>query len=192
LIGEGDADRLSGGNGNDLLNGGTGADQLDGGAGIDTATYNFAGSGVTASLYAGQGTAGEAAGDTYVGIENLQGSRYADLLVGDLNVNTLWGGLGNDRLNGAAGNDVMVGGAGDDTFVFGAGVTGRDVITDFNTGNTEDRIDLRGNELLFDWLAVLLNTYQVGANVEIRSADGDVIVINNASLSAIDQGDFIF
>ena len=192
LIGEGDADRLSGGNGNDLLNGGTGADQLDGGAGIDTATYNFAGTGVTASLYAGQGTVGEAAGDTYVGIENLQGSRYADLLVGDFNANTLWGGLGNDRLNGAAGNDIMVGGAGDDTFVFGAGVTGRDVITDFNTGNTEDRVDLRGNELLFDWLAVLLNTYQVGANVEIRSADGDVIVINNASLSAIDQGDFIF
>lgn len=192
LFGEGGADTLLGGLGNDVLLGGAGADVLNGGAGVDTASYAFATSGVTASLHISQGTQGEAQGDTYQEIENLQGSSYADLLVGNNGNNTLWGGAGNDRLNASAGNDILVGGAGDDTFVFGAGVTGRDIITDFNTGNTEDRIDLRGNEYLFDWLAVLLNMYQVGANVEIRSADSDVIVINNAQLAALDSGDFIF
>lgn len=192
LIGESGADALYGGNGNDLLNGGAGADRIDGGAGVDTASYYFSKAGVTASLYAGQGTVGEAAGDTYFGIENLQGSSYADLLVGNSSANTIWGRDGNDRINGYLGNDTLVGGSGNDVFVFGAGATGRDVITDFNTSNTEDLIDLRGNVELSSYALVLLGMRQNGSNVEISSIDGDLIVIMNANVSSLDPGDFIF
>ncbi len=94
---------------------------------------------------------GHAAGDVYVGIENLQGSLFNDILGGDNNANTL-GGLagndamdgrggndtlggeaGNDTLVGGAGNDVLVGGAGSDVFVFNAalGATNRDVVLDY-------------------------------------------------------------
>ena len=57
---------------------GLGADVLDGGQGIDTATYYNAATGVTASLDTGLGVinTGEAAGDTYVNIENLTGSNF--------------------------------------------------------------------------------------------------------------------
>lgn len=191
LFGEGGIDTLIGGNGNDVLLGGPGADVLQGGAGVDTASYAFAAAGVIASLHAGQGTQGEAAGDTYAGIENLQGSSHNDTLVGNAGNNSIWGRAGADRINGAAGNDTMTGGAGNDTFVFGAGVTGRDVITDFDQAGN-DVVDLRGNEYLPNYLTVTLSMYQVGSDVEIRSLDGDVIVLNNTSLSSMDSSDFIF
>src|SRR5215475_1391691 len=71
LSGDGNANVLSGGDGNDLLIGGAGADQLIGGAGNDTASYATSGAAVTVSLEAGNGSGGDAEGDTLTGIENL-------------------------------------------------------------------------------------------------------------------------
>ena len=82
LSGDAGNDTLSGGVGNDVLNGGTGADVLDGGDGIDTASYLGAKAGVTVDLGQKTGT-GDAAGDTFISIENLEGSAFADTLVGD-------------------------------------------------------------------------------------------------------------
>ncbi|MBZ6077521.1 calcium-binding protein [Microvirga puerhi] len=110
-------DELNGAGGNDLLIGGTGADKLDGGDGIDTASFQYATSGVSASLATGTGTGGEAAGDTYTNIENLLGSNFADTLVGGAGSNKLDGGAGNDYLDGGDGADVMIGGTGSDTFI---------------------------------------------------------------------------
>ncbi len=64
---------------------------------------------------------GHAAGDIYVGIENLQGSLFNDTLGGDNNANTLGGLAGNDALDGRGGNDTLGGEAGNDTLVGGAG-----------------------------------------------------------------------
>ena len=65
-------DRLEGGDGNDMLIGGAGADALIGGAGIDTASYATAYAGVDARLPASPtNTGGDAMGDTFSGIENL-------------------------------------------------------------------------------------------------------------------------
>jgi Ca2+-binding RTX toxin-like protein len=114
LIGDSNSNTLSGGAGNDTLSGGAGADTLEGGSGVDTASYTGAGSGVIASLTGG-GTGGDAAGDSYAGIENLTGSAYGDTLVGDANNNTLSGGDGNDTLIGGAGADILDGGSGTDT-----------------------------------------------------------------------------
>ena len=124
---------LAGGNGDDVLEGLSGADVLLGGYGTDTASYAHAASGVIASLTAnvavGYGTAnssftagvtpdqsaaaaGDARGDTYLGVENLLGSSFADTLIGDAGDNIIDGGLiggGGDVLEGMAGADQLIG-----------------------------------------------------------------------------------
>ncbi|MEX0317297.1 MAG: spondin domain-containing protein [Ruegeria sp.] len=60
--------------------------------------------------------------DTLIGIENVEGSNDADVLVGDGNANVLNGNDGDDVLSGLGGADVLNGGAGDDTLSGGGGV----------------------------------------------------------------------
>jgi Ca2+-binding RTX toxin-like protein len=116
LVGNGSANYLSGGSGDDTLIGGGGGDTLDGGAGNNSVSYATAVSSVNAYLDSSQGSnAGAAVGDSYISIENLMGSKYDDLLVGDANANLLNGGLGNDTLMGSGGGDILIGGGGTDT-----------------------------------------------------------------------------
>ena len=121
LFGRGGDDVLIGGAGNDKLFGGAGADVLNGGDGRDKAQYNKATAGVTADLGYARVNTGDAAGDTYSGIEDLTGSRYNDALRGDDGDNRLVGGRGDDKFHGRGGNDTLIGGAGDDTFFGGGG-----------------------------------------------------------------------
>ena len=112
LTGDGNANVLDGGNGNDVLIGGAGADTLIGGAGSDTASYTNATLALIASLVNAAGNTGDAAGDSYSGIENLTGGAGNDTLTGDAAANTLDGGNGNDMLIGGAGADTLIGGVG--------------------------------------------------------------------------------
>jgi Ca2+-binding RTX toxin-like protein len=121
LWGRDGVDALFGLKGNDVLEGGKGADMLFGDVGSDTASYAGSTSGVVANLTTGVGTAGDAAGDAYNGMENLTGSAFADQLTGDAAVNVLRGGSGNDLLRGLAGNDKLFGGNDDDLLLGGAG-----------------------------------------------------------------------
>ena len=73
LTGEAGDDMLSGGADNDILIGGAGADYLNGDGGTDTASYATSTTAVTASLRPRAINTGDAAGDIYVGIENLTG-----------------------------------------------------------------------------------------------------------------------
>jgi Ca2+-binding RTX toxin-like protein len=122
-------DKLYGGDGDDLLIGGAGADILDGGDGEDTASYETATSGILLNLATGEAT-GDAQGDTFISIEQYEGSEYDDILIGDGNNNklaglggndTISGGEGNDILDGGDGNDLLRGDAGDDVLIGGAG-----------------------------------------------------------------------
>jgi serralysin len=111
-----------GGAGDDILVGNAVANVLNGGAGVDTASYRGALAGVTASLASQSGTGGvAAAGDRYISIEKLEGSKFADVLSGG-NANDGLSGLdGNDTLVGGNGNDTLDGGKGDDTLDGGNG-----------------------------------------------------------------------
>ncbi|WP_319772085.1 M10 family metallopeptidase [Breoghania sp.] len=121
IYGRNGDDALYGGDGNDILWGGLGADHLDGGAGIDRAQYHLATSAVTADLLAPSNNTGEAAGDTYISIENLTGSGYGDTLGGDNAANAIWGWRGNDLIYGRNGDDAIYGGDGNDILWGGLG-----------------------------------------------------------------------
>ena len=121
LIGRAGDDRLYGYIGNDWLDGGVGADVLDGGVGDDWISYAASSAGVTANLTTNMGSGGEAQGDTYVSIENIEGSAFADVMTGNTANNSLWGNAGNDVLVGREGDDQLLGGDGHDGLRGGAG-----------------------------------------------------------------------
>jgi VCBS repeat-containing protein len=91
-----------------ILTGGLGADLLEGGDGQDAASYVHGAEAVAADLETGTGSAGEAAGDRFAGIEDLIGSAYGDVLAGDAANNVLTGGAGDDVLHGREGTDTVV------------------------------------------------------------------------------------
>ncbi|MBB3018560.1 Ca2+-binding RTX toxin-like protein [Microvirga lupini] len=153
LIGRGGNDHLDGGEGNDTLNGGAGADILEGGAGVDWAVYTDAPAGVRVDLLNRALNTGEAAGDTLISIEALQGSNHADQLAGSDGDNWLSGQGGNDVLQGRGGNDTLEGGAGDDILQGGLGA---------------DRLIGGGG---FDWASYAEATAGVTANLSNRLAN---------------------
>ncbi|MEE1656378.1 calcium-binding protein [Microvirga sp. CF3062] len=100
-------DNLTGNSRDNVLEGVTGADILNGGRGFDFARYKAALTGVTASLADPSVNTGHAAGDTYFSIEGLQGSDFADTLIGNDANNVLVGGRGADTFDGRGGFDFV-------------------------------------------------------------------------------------
>ena len=129
LFGYEDDDELMGNDGDDVLEGGGGSDRLDGGRGTDTASYKSSYIGVRVNLKESTLEGGHAVGDVLTDIENIAGSVYKDVLVGDDGVNRLGGDEGDDELQGGSGNDQLFGNLGNDR-LYG--------------GNGDD--ELRGNE----------------------------------------------
>ncbi|WP_096787764.1 calcium-binding protein [Rhodobacter sp. CZR27] len=139
-------DRLYGGSGNDLLQGDAGNDTLDGSSGLDTlfgglgddvlyASSAFrvdGGAGIdTVSFYAYATldvrldlTTAQDTGDgrkILIGVENVTGGHYGDVITGNAANNRLMGEGGADLLTGQGGTDTLSGGTGADTLVGGAG-----------------------------------------------------------------------
>jgi Ca2+-binding RTX toxin-like protein len=126
--GAGDGDEASGGLGIDVVNGGPGDgdlvsgdygyDVMVGGSGSgDVASFatevpDRFGTGIHASLKTGR--AGGDGRDALRGFEDLKGSPFADVLVGDENLNVIDGGPGDDRLYGGGGGDDALGDQGFD------------------------------------------------------------------------------
>ncbi|MEL7228825.1 MAG: calcium-binding protein, partial [Pseudomonadota bacterium] len=197
LIGGDGDDDLNGGDGKDTLIGGAGADNFDGGDGnADIVSYKDAAEGVTVDLATG-GTAGEAAGDTYVNVEMVYGTQFDDTITGDEANNRLVGFDGNDTLDGADGNDTLIGGLGSDTLTGGTGfdvflMDGQfndDVITDFTAGTgLGDRIWFRGLDLQFSQLSF----DDTAAGLEIQAAQYGTLLLQGITQADLAEDDFIF
>ena len=110
-------DAILGLGGNDWIYGGQGNDTLDGGAGRDEVWYAGAGTyfpgisdtisvGVSVNLLTGTATGG-AGTDTLIGIEDVVGSDFNDLLIGDDGANYLGGAKGNNIYDGGLGDDTI-------------------------------------------------------------------------------------
>jgi Ca2+-binding RTX toxin-like protein len=153
LLGTAERNILAGGAGDDVLVGRGGGDQLDGGEGADTASYADATARVWVTLSSASGWFPDTgASDRLIGIENVVGTAFADMLSGNAGANALNGGAGNDRLTGDLGHDALTGGAGNDVIDFnmvadsGVGAGVRDVIVDFQHGVDEiDLVDIDAN-----------------------------------------------
>ena len=175
LAGDGDAnllfgadgqDQLLGMAGNDTLVGDLGNDTLDGGAGRDLADYRASAAGVTVDLLAGTALDGTGGTDSLTGIEDVQGSAFADTLSGDTAANRLWGGTGNDSLAGGDGDDVLGGAAfntnaGVDTLTGGLGTdrfafTWNSAIPASSLDSTRDALDIvtDGDAAQGDWISL--------------------------------------
>ena len=135
LLGTQGDDEIYGGRGDDLLQGMSGADLLDGGEGTDMVSYADATEGMVIDLARNRASDG----DTFVSIESVTATEFADrvFLTREAGVvfglggndtifgfdgdDELHGGDGLDRLFGRDGDDVLYGGDGFDTLIGGAG-----------------------------------------------------------------------
>jgi Ca2+-binding RTX toxin-like protein len=107
-LGIGGNDRLFGGGGDDFMRAGLGDDYMDGGAGSDRASYFDALGAVHVDLRI-QGTAQNTGHgfDTLVNVENVAGSIFADVLIGNHLANWIWSHGGADDITGNAGDDTF-------------------------------------------------------------------------------------
>jgi Ca2+-binding RTX toxin-like protein len=106
---------------------------MKGGKGFDTVDFFFSRQGVTANL--ASGIAQGYGRDRMSNVEDLDGSRFKDVLIGNASANWIRGfggsdvvttGAGHDRGEGGNGNDRVRGGRGNDRL---AGGPGRDRLT---------------------------------------------------------------
>lgn len=126
LRGDAGANALYGHGGKDVFEGRGGGDLIDGGWARDTVVYGQA---VTIDL----ARPVQANGDRLVSIEDVTGSAFADVLMGDSRANTLQGGDGDDRIEGRGGSDTLIGGGGRDILCYASADGG--VTINLTTGN---------------------------------------------------------
>lgn len=128
-------------------------------AGEDTVDYSKANTSVAVNLAAGKGYFGTAKGDQFKSIENIKGSRYGDILIGDGSDNTFTGNGGKDQFSGKGGDDTFV--VADRKFKSVIGGKGQDVLEiakngpksiDFSKLKSVEVLDLRNiNPEKFDF-----------------------------------------
>ncbi|MTJ48579.1 calcium-binding protein [Dolichospermum sp. UHCC 0259] len=165
LYGDNGSDRLYGDSGNDYLYGGNDTDFLYGGVGIDR-------------LY------GDAGNDYLYGqndTDYLYGGDGNDFLYGGAGNDYLYGDAGHDKLYGGGGNDILYGGLGTDKFVLETGITGRIVIKDFKTSES-DRLVAGSNTTSFNTSNPFRN---VNGNAEYTFAGGATFVIEGIAASSL-------
>ncbi|MFO1039085.1 MAG: calcium-binding protein [Geminicoccaceae bacterium] len=115
-------DSVDGLAGDDRLIGGPGNDTLNGNVGFDVADYAAATAGIYVDLANGYAEDGQGGTDTLTGIEEINGSKFADVIsLSDASGESAYGHKGNDILLGQGGDDTLRPGSGNDTVDGGAG-----------------------------------------------------------------------
>lgn len=118
LTGDGN-DTIESGFDDDVIFPGSGADIVNGGPGQDTVILQgdvSTATGVYVNLTLGYGLRGDAEGDLYFFVENIWGSHFDDVLVGDEFDNEIKAFGGDDTIVPDDGNDILCGGEGSDTY----------------------------------------------------------------------------
>ena len=190
IIGDGFNNYLDGFDGNDILIGGYGDDTLNGNSGNDTADYSTVLATVNVNLTTGKATGD--GNDTLISIENVIGSNFADILVGDSGNNILSGGSGNDSLNGSIGDDTLNGGTGNDTADFSATTSG--IVVNLTTGRGtytgDDKVILLSIENLLGGLGADTLMGDSGDNI-LNGGDGNDILAGASGNDIINGGNGI-
>ena len=108
---------ITGSSWNDIFVSGADAFRFNGGAGFDTVDYSASAAAITVDLSSGSGSGGDAQGDSYVNMERVVGSAFAD------------------TLSSSTSGHMLEGGAGDDIYIVGnQGVT----VTEAASGGTDE------------------------------------------------------
>lgn len=119
IVGGEGSDWISGDFGDDVIFAGEGADNIVGGSGSDTVVFigNIsAQTGVFVDIQSGRGIGSDAEGDIYIGVENLMGTEFDDILIGNDEDNDIYGFGGNDIIFPNGGKDILNGGDGNDIY----------------------------------------------------------------------------
>ncbi|MBV1952689.1 MAG: M10 family metallopeptidase C-terminal domain-containing protein, partial [Cycloclasticus sp.] len=166
LHGDSGDDILNGGAGNDTLYGGSGDDVIDGGEGDDDhAFYGYN----TSAIHVNLSLTGANVDDVYNGViannnetlinvENVTGTVFDDVIIGNEFANDL---------HGLQGDDKLTGGAGSDKFFIGSGL---DVITDFKSYENEIiSVEYRGVKSINDIEIVYTDTDVTLAEIYVKS-----------------------
>ena len=165
-------DTVSAGGGNDKVVMGEGFSKADGGAGTDLLSYGSMQHAVTVDMSLGQTSYNGVVHDTFTNFENLDGSIYNDVIIGN---------SGNNIINGGAGDDTLTGGLGKDTFFF-SGDFGHDKVTDFTVGQDKVRFALT---TLHNFADVMSHAEQTANGVLIH-VDGVVVTAADGTTSIVD------
>lgn len=201
-------DELIGDSGNNQLRGFDGSDRLIGNGGLDMVSYRSdiddgndisdgAGNlidGVFVDLFSGLAIDGWGNFDTLVDIEQVQGSAFDDVLIGDSGNNLLWGRAGDDILDGLGGafdevayfDDIDDGNDIDD----GSGTLINGVLVNLETGTATD--GWGGTDTLLNVERVFGSQFDdhiTGDNANNNSLDGEQ---GNDTLSGLDGDDALW
>lgn len=180
-----------------------GDDFIAAGGGVDELDFAFTGGTEGAQVNLATGTANDTFGntDTFTGIENLRGSRFADTLTGDDNDNLFrLSEGGNDSFTGAGGIDTIIfdnenlGGAGlpFTTFNFGSGGFFAGVSVNLSAGTASDNIGFTHTlDSIENVTGSLRGDTLVGDDQDnvLIGRDGEDTLTGNAGNDVIDGGD---
>ena len=193
-------DKVELGSGNDYVRVGDGKDNFDGGSGKDYISYYDSTGGVELDLSKNLTSGSWASNDTINNFESASGSKMGDdRLLGTSGSNTLksyggddrlygrsgddalYGGNGKDRFDGGRGDDLLYGGSHADIFHFDHGAN-HDIIKDFE--NDVDLIQLDNFNFTdgghpFDFAT------QIFSNVVFNFGNGDILTVENATISQL-------
>lgn len=121
---------------------------------------------------------GGTGGDTIFGndlSDRLSGGDGNDIIDGNRGSDRVYGGAGRDTIYGGSGNDTLSGGSGGDTFAVTASSGAITRITDFNTVNPLERLDLRH-----------FTSATHFSDLTITSHNGDAVIASGTSRIVLD------
>lgn len=187
LLGGAGVDHLYGEAGMDDLEGGAGADVINGGAWEDIVRYSESPGPVSINLQSQQYHGNDAEGDTLVSIEDIIGSQWADLLVGNVGPNFIYGNAGKDFIKGNGGDDYLEGAEGDDDLAGGRGQddlvggSGKDV---FHFHTPADSLVGSHRDMIIGFRRVQHDT------IDLRSIDANTVKAGNQAFVFIGADTF--